>query len=132
MPRSIRYPSKFRHVNVIGKVLRLPSVKGIAWWAGTVKWCSGGSRTQLLSLISLPVGNLYDENWSSVRHWLERGDLVTDTEVYACWQDAAMALYKDLALPHVNHSVESVAIDTLVASIEGMGISIASKEVAGV
>lgn len=117
MPRATHYPRGPSYLDTKGQVIAIPGVPGIAWWIGT--GASGARSHTVIQIVSLPVGHIMTEHWSTLRNRLENGTLVVlNDRVYNTWQDAAFMTYRALALPYITDPAE-----TLVQMIEGTGKS---------
>ena len=102
-----------------GKVLTAPPLKGVAWFVQCLDY-PAGNKSGMVRLVSLPVGREEIAYWSSTRNRIDNGTLVIANEtVYPRWQDAALALYGELAKPYALQ-VEAT-VEQLVAAIEGLG-----------
>ena len=124
MPRATRYPRGPSYLDVKGKVVAILGIPSIAWWVSSN--APGARSHTLIQMVSLPVGHVSIEHWSTVRNWLEREAIVVMNDtVYDTWQDAAFMTYRALALPYITtHD----PIEQLVASIEGVGKSAEDAE----
>lgn len=125
MPKVVRYHRQHQYSVIKHTVLTIPGLASTAWWLGP-------KEKQDVMLVALPTGNPYRENLFTVLGRLERGELIVHSPTpYACWQDAALALYGRLAVPYIQPSVqhplypgvwqlltEETVADSLVARIE--------------
>jgi hypothetical protein len=120
MPRAIRYGRGPKYKEHQGRVLQAPPLKGIAWWIGGVRYPKDRKYPPtLVQLISLPVGHVSEENWNTLRYRLEKGMLVIVGECsYARWEDAALAIYGDLAWKQFKLNATEKGVAALVATIE--------------
>ena len=119
MPRAIRYPRGPSYLDIKGKVVAVAGLPSIAWWVSTN--ASGARSHTLIQMVSLPVGHMSTEHWSTLRNRLDRGVVtVISDHVYDTWQDAAFMTYHALALPYIT-TLDPV--DRLVQLIEGVEAS---------
>ena len=122
MPRAIKYRRGPSFKTIEGRVISVPGVQGIAWYVWRL--VSNPQKTgPSVQLVTLPVGHVVEDHWSSTYNRLEKGTLVVARAgvIYEDWQEAALAIYGKLAHPYID--ADRVVIECLVASIEGAGQS---------
>jgi hypothetical protein len=126
MPAVCKYKRGPSERDMRGKVvwvtngtLILPS---IAWYIGTpAPDYRAHKQSARVPVVSLPVGHVTEEAWTTMSDRLLRGALVVQDEtVYPSWQEAALAIFGALAVPYASPDAEQRA-EQLIAAIERQG-----------
>ena len=86
--------SRVTYGEVVGRVISIPGINGIAWFVPYGRHKIQGK----VSLFTLPLGRDDAVYWSTLQGWIDK-DWVEVGDEYPSWQDAALRLYtKDVAV----------------------------------